>query len=184
MSFTTFATGQTDVTTYWIAYNNTTGARRTDITHSSAGLTLAYTRYRAVDVSAVVAGSPAPVALAADNTAHTDWGVRHIGGGKMRIDFPDAAFAAGVPYVVLDVYGVADTVFVAASGAVDLTASDPRAAGETKEAIASAVRDDAINMFLEGTSFGPTTITLKDSTGADVNITVTRVARDAIASTT
>ena len=159
MALTVFPVGQQDVTTYWIAYNNTTGARRTDITHSTAGLTLAFTRIREADVTAVVGGSPAPVSLAADNSAHADWGVRHVGGGKLRIDWPDAAFVTGVDSVVLDVYGPADTVFVPAGGLVDLPLSNPRAAGLTAAAVATAVNDDAIDRF-DGFTSGETTLSI------------------------
>lgn len=128
MSLTAFPSGQTDVTTYWIAYNNTTGARRTDIVHNTTALSLQYVRNRSDDVVAVTGGGTAPVTLAADTTAHTDWGFRHIAGGLYRIDWPDAAFAAGVDFVILDVFGPTDTVFVAVTGQIDIMGSNPRSA--------------------------------------------------------
>ena len=137
MSLTAFPAGQTDVTTYWVAYNNTTGARRTDIVHNTTALNLGYIRNRAAEVIAVTGGGTAPVTLAADNTAHTDWGFRHIGGGVYRVDFPDAAFATGVDFVILDVFGPTDTVFVAVTGQVDILSSNPRTA--TDATLAAAV---------------------------------------------
>ena len=128
MSITAYPAGQSDVTTYWHAYNNTTGAKRTDIVYNTTSLTLQYVRNRAADVQAVTGGGTAPVTLAADDTAHTDWGFRHIAGGLYRIDWPDAAFLTGVAFVVLDVFGPTDTVFVAAPGPVDILGADPRSA--------------------------------------------------------
>ena len=128
MSITAYPVAQTDVTTYWVAFNSTTGARRTDIVFNTTSLTLQYVRNRDTKVQAVTGGSPAPVTLANENTAHADWGFRHIAGGLCRIDWPDAAFLTGVDFVMLDVFGPTDTVFVPAPGGVDLTGANPRSA--------------------------------------------------------
>jgi hypothetical protein len=128
MSITAYPSGQTDVTTYWIAYNNTTGARRTDIVFNTTSLTIQHIRNRTAEAQAVTGGGTAPVTLAADDTAHTDWGFRHIAGGVYRVDFPDAAFATGVDFVILDVFGPTDTVFAACPGSIDILGANPRAA--------------------------------------------------------
>lgn len=57
-------------------------------------------------------------------------------------------------------------------------APTPTAAG-----LAAANRDSAIQMLLDGMTFGASSMTVKDSNGDEVTITITRVARDAIAST-
>jgi hypothetical protein len=69
---------------------------------------------------------------------------------------------------------------------VTMTAYDPTAdnTAAQAQATAAAVRDNAIAQLQEGATFGESSIVLKDSTGADQTITVTRAARNAIASTT
>jgi hypothetical protein len=151
MGITAYPAGQTDVTTYWHAYNNTTGAKRTDIVFNTTTLTLQYVRNRAADVQAVTGGGTAPVTLAADDTAHTDWGFRHIAGGLYRIDWPDAAFLTGVGFVVLDVFGPTDTVFVAAPGPVDILGADPRSA----TADADAKKINTVTIQGAGTTADP-----------------------------
>ena len=142
MSITAYPVAQTDVTTYWVAFNSTTGARRTDIVFNTTSLTLQYVRNRDTKVQAVTGGSPAPVTLANENTAHADWGFRHIAGGLCRIDWPDAAFLTGVDFVMLDVFGPTDTVFVPAPGGIDLTGANPRSA--TTDAAVVSIAADAI----------------------------------------
>lgn len=150
MSITAYVKGQASVSTYWHAYNNTTGAKRTDIVYNTASLTMQYVRNRAAAVSAVTGGGTAPVTLAADTTAHTAWGFRHVGGGLYRADWPDAAFLTGVDFVVLDIYGPTDTVFAPAPGPIDLTGADPRSATvdvgtlAANSVTASALATDAV----------------------------------------
>ena len=141
MSITAYPVAQTDVTTYWVAFNSTTGARRTDIVFNTTSLTLQYVRNRDTKVQAVTGGSPAPVTLANENTAHADWGFRHIAGGLCRIDWPDAAFLTGVDFVMMDVFGPTDTVFVPAPGGIDLTTSNPRSAALTAADVNAEVVD-------------------------------------------
>lgn len=87
---------------------------------------------------------------------------------------PPAATTAPLP---VDVKSIAGQTANAAA-AVTFPASIP-----SSTAIADAVRDDAIAMLVEGATFGATTMSLKNSAGDTVNITITRVARDAIATT-
>ncbi len=141
----TFQEGATDVTTYWKAYDVTTGAEYsgTEIAHNATGLTLMYARYKTAAVSAVTAGSPAPADLANGGSTHADWGWVRVAGPFYRADFPDAAFATGVPFTLLGVYGVANVAFTQVS-LLDITASDPRAAALADTAIADAVLDEAV----------------------------------------
>jgi len=151
MSITAYPTGQTDVTTYWHAFNSTTGAKRTDIVFNTTSLTVQYVRNRTTKVQAVTGGGTAPVTLANEDTAHADWGFRHIAGGLYRVDWPDAAFVAGLDFVVLDVFGPTDTVFVAASGALDIMAANPRSA----TADADAKKINTVTIQGVGTTANP-----------------------------
>jgi hypothetical protein len=68
--------------------------------------------------------SVTPAALAALTTPHADGGVKEIDDGWYRVDFPDAAFVAGVDRVVIggDVAGgVLLTVPIDLNAAVNIT---------------------------------------------------------------
>ena len=92
--------GSTDVTTYFALRLSATGAEATGLTPSD--MDLQYTRSGEVPVAKVDA-----VALAATNTAHTDNRAIEIDAtdqpGLYRVDWPDAAFAAGAREVILTV---------------------------------------------------------------------------------
>ena len=176
---TAYAINSTDVTTYWLCLVASTGVPdTTGIAYNATGLTLQYNRVRAAAVSAVTGGGTAPVTLAAANTAHTDWGFLHIGGGVHRADFPDAAFATGVDGVILAVFGVSDRTFVMLP-MVDLVGSDPRAAAASDASIAAATadatRDDFILFLQEGVNLPGTTgtATMLNSAGVSQNVSIT-----------
>lgn len=164
---TAYQANSTDVTTYWLAIVASTGLPdSTGVAFNATGLRLQYNRIRTAATAAVTGSSPAPVSLANDNTAHTDWGFRHIGGGVHRVDWPDAAFAAGSEGVILQVSGVADRTFVLLP-MVDLTGSDPRAAAASTSSIADAVNDDAITRIgtiTRGGTNGNSTLTVDGTT--------------------
>lgn len=94
--------GATDVTRYVVLRLAATGAPATGLT--IADLDLQYTRNRTAPAAKVDA-----VALATTATAHTDNRAIEVDAtsspGLYRVDWPDAAFAAGVDKVVLVVSG-------------------------------------------------------------------------------
>lgn len=83
-----------------------TGFGQTSLTHSTAGLTLAYRRSNA---------SPVPILLAAGSLT-TGWvsgGFVHVGGGVYQLDLPTAAAVSGVDSLVLVATGLpSDTMMV------------------------------------------------------------------------
>jgi hypothetical protein len=180
-----FSLGQTDVTVYFRAYN-TDGTEKTDAAHNTSGLSMGFIRERAAEVSATVGGTPAPVSLAADDTAHTDWGFRNIVGNYYRADFPDAmAEAAGAPKFVIPYVRLSGCTFVVVQPE-DLLGANPRSASADanvvsmaatpRNEIAAAVRDDQIDMLKEGMSLptGNGNISVKRSDGTTDTIAVTR----------
>lgn len=92
--------GATDVTTYFVMRLAATGVEATGLT--IANMDLQYVRTGAEPAAKVDA-----TALAATNTAHTDnYGIEIDATdqpGLYRVDWPDAAFAAGVKQVILSV---------------------------------------------------------------------------------
>lgn len=92
--------GATDVTTYFALRSTTTGDGATGLTITN--IDLQYVRSGAVPAAKVDAA-----ALAATDTAHTDNRAIEIDAtdqpGLYRVDWPDAAFAAGVREVILTV---------------------------------------------------------------------------------
>jgi hypothetical protein len=164
--------GATDVSVLVRAFDAATGLPVTTITHASAGLAIRTKRGATGALTTVT-----PASLATQETAHTDGGIIHLHAGTYRVDLPDAAVASGAPWVQVTLVDTADTVFTTAY--LDISAGDPRAAGVT----VGALRNDAINLIGNIVN-GATQITLKDSTNTDVDITVTRAARQAIATTT
>lgn len=87
--------GSTDVTIYM--HLRQLADPTLDATVVSGPFTLQYVRTRATAVTA------SSVDLGSANAAHSDNGAFHVGNGIWRFDFPDAAFAASLPEVVLTV---------------------------------------------------------------------------------
>ena len=170
---TAYQANSTDITTYWLCLVASTGLPdSTGIAYNATGLTVQYNRIRAAAVSAVTGGGTAPVTLAAANTAHTDWGFLHIGGGVHRVDYPDAAFASGVVGVILAVFGVTDRTFVLLP-MIDLVGSDPRVAAVTDVSIANAVVEaeiDALETYSRTTN---TAATITGPTSGSNALTIT-----------
>jgi hypothetical protein len=108
--------GTIDVSVEIRIVDSTDGTPETGVVAATAGLVLQYRR----EFSANVALSP--VNLAADTTAHTDHGIRHIGNGYYRVDLPDAACAAGQRGVL--VHGTV-TGMVVIGERIDLVGYDP-----------------------------------------------------------
>jgi hypothetical protein len=106
----------------------------------AADITLKYRRAGAALVSAISESD-----LAALTDAHSDGGVKEIGDGLYRVDYPDAAFATGADRV---------TLFGSATGAVmvpikvTLSGYDPIADGADAASIADAVGE----LVVEGTT--------------------------------
>lgn len=121
---------------------NTDGTPKTDFAFNSAGIDLKYHRTRSAPVNI------AEVTLAADNTAHTDGGVKHFGNGYVRVDLPDAAFVAGASAV--EVIGTADdTIIVGAivpiiSGAYGLPSVHAAAIAESGLLDGDGSEDDPV----------------------------------------
>lgn len=130
MLTTAYVGGSTDVTVSLRAFTASTGLPKTDITNATSGLTLAYKRNRAADTTFAAASQTVA-------GAHTDGGIVHTGAGEYRVDIPDAAVAAGVDYVTIKAYGVADTVFTVVS--IDIMGSNPRTAALTTTNIRDAL---------------------------------------------
>jgi len=87
----------TDVSVYVFLQDAVTGGPYT-ATGGETAFNLLYTRDGAAQVSANVSA-----ALAAADSAHQDGKIYHVGAGLWRCDFADAAFAAGVDRVTLQV---------------------------------------------------------------------------------
>lgn len=96
------APGATDVTRYIVLYDSITGEPATGLTITDLDLT--YVRNRAAVVTAAAA------ALAAVDSAHADNSAIEVDAtncpGLYRVDWPDAAFAAGADKALLVVTGI------------------------------------------------------------------------------
>jgi len=82
-----------DQTTYIRIVDSTDGTPETGVVAATSGLDLEYVR---------LGGTPTDLTesdLAATNSAHSDGGIKHVGGGVYRVDLPDAACATGVDQV-------------------------------------------------------------------------------------
>ena len=92
--------GDTNVTTYFVMRLTATGVAATGLTPTD--FDLQYVRTRTSPTGKVDASD-----LVSTSGAHTDYGVVEVNSatfpGLYRVDWPDAAFAAGVPEVVLSV---------------------------------------------------------------------------------
>lgn len=95
--------GQTSVSTDVLLLSAVDGS---ELTGKVAGdFTLSYRRQGAARVAVT------PVVLAALTTAWASGGVKEDMGGLYRIDFPDAAFATGVDYVMLEAFVTGSQIF-------------------------------------------------------------------------
>jgi hypothetical protein len=171
MQNTAVQAGSADVSVIVRAFVASTGLPKTDITHATSGLEI---RTKRGATGAVTTVAPA---TQTSTGAHSDGGIVHLHGGAYRVDLPDAAVADGAPFVVVTLAGVSDTVFTGAT--LDLVGSDPRAAALD----VGEIRDDAIDLIADIVN-GPDALTFKNSAAAEVEIPVTRAARQAIATTT
>lgn len=97
--------------------DSTDGTPETGVVAATAGLAFNYRREGAATVAITTINN-----LALLTTAHTDGGILHIGDGYYRVDFQDAAFAAGATGVLLT--GTA-TGMVVIGEYVELVAYDP-----------------------------------------------------------
>ena len=82
--------GDTNVSSVVRIIDSTAGTPETGVTSATGGLAFNYRREAEI-ANAITAIND----LAALTTAHTDGGILHIGDGYYRVDFQDAAFAAG-----------------------------------------------------------------------------------------
>lgn len=93
-----------------------------------------------IDVSYYRPGASAPVAISpvtqTANGAHTDGGLIHIAKGLIRLDPPDAAFAAGVNEVF---FLIAATGMKTVPVLVELSDADPTLAPSTPAEITTAL---------------------------------------------
>lgn len=122
--------GTADHSVYLDAINTADGTKASAFAYNQAGIALFYCRNRAADVAIT------PADLAADDTAHTDGGVRFIANGLVRIDLPDAALAAGVPSLVV---GGSATGITLVPKTIQLTGYDPADTALTAADIAAAI---------------------------------------------
>lgn len=82
--------GATDQTVYVSIIDSALGTPETGVTSATSGIDLEYTRNGAAPTNLTESD------LAATDSAHSDGGIKHIGGGIYRVDLPDAAVASGV----------------------------------------------------------------------------------------
>jgi hypothetical protein len=133
MQNTAVAVGATSVSVILRAFTVSTGAPKTDITHSTSGLEL---RYKRGATGAVTSFS----AVTQTSTgAFNAGGIVHLHGGLYRVDVPNAAVDATAPvppWVVISAAGVADCLFTASF--VELMGSNPRAAAISTADIVAA----------------------------------------------
>lgn len=92
---TNIAPDSTDVSLIIRIIDASDGTPETGVTSATSGLDLKYRREGAATANLTESD------LSALTDAHADGGMLHIGAGYYRVDVPDAAFAAGVPGVLL-----------------------------------------------------------------------------------
>ena len=122
------------------------GTPETGVTSATSGLDFWYRREGAAKVSLTESD------LSALTDAHSDGGLLHISDGDYRVDWPDAAFAAGVTGVQL---GGTVTGMVVLAPYVELVAYDPYDTvrlGLT--ALPNAVAEAAGGLYTRGTGAG------------------------------
>lgn len=90
MSVRQIAPGATDQSIVIRIIDSADGTPETGVTSATSGLDLWYRREGAVSVDITESN------LSALTDSHSDGGMLHINDGYYRVDFPDAAFAAGV----------------------------------------------------------------------------------------
>lgn len=88
--------GSTDYSCVIRVIDSADGTPETSVSHDTSGIDL---WYRRGPQGAIVSLTEA--ALAAPDSAHTDGGVEPLANGYVRVDLPDAAVAAGVPFVTV-----------------------------------------------------------------------------------
>ena len=110
------ALGQINVSLRIRVLDDADGTPATGVVAATAGHEIWYQRGENV---APVTDATSAANLAAITTAHTDWAFIHIREGWYRVDFPDAAFAAGVGTVIC---GMNATGFTGISVTVDIEA--------------------------------------------------------------
>lgn len=88
--------GTTNHSTVIRIIDSTDGTPETGVTSATAGLAFNFRRTASAAVAITALND-----LALLTTAHTDGGILHIGNGYYRLDFQDAAFAAGATDVLL-----------------------------------------------------------------------------------
>lgn len=120
--------GVADQTVYFVARDASNDPFT--LAYNTAGISVSYYRPGAASVTAIT-----PVTQTASG-AHTDGGLVHISGGLVRLDVPDAAFAAGVNEVAII---VAATGMKTLALLVELSDADPSLAPSTPSDIATGV---------------------------------------------
>ena len=93
----TYTAGSINKSAYVRIIDAGDGSAETGVTSATSGLDLEYLRSGAAPVDLTESD------LGSASAAHTDGGIIHVGGGRYRVDIPDAAFRPGVPNV--DVQG-------------------------------------------------------------------------------
>lgn len=104
MQDTYYAAGSTSVTVYLRAFTASTGEPNPSLLFNTSGLSLWYIRQRAASTTFT------PVTQTTTG-AYSSGGFVHVNAGLYRVDVPNAAFNAGVDYVVIGASGIADCVF-------------------------------------------------------------------------
>ncbi len=96
MSGRTILKGTLNVSSVVRIIDSTDGTPELSVVAATSGLAFNFRREGAAAVAITALNN-----LALLSTAHTDGGILHIGNGYYRIDFQDAAFAAGSDGVLL-----------------------------------------------------------------------------------
>lgn len=161
--------GTADVSVIIRIIDSTDGTPETGVVAATAGLDLKYRREGATAVDLTESD------LAAIDSAHSDGGMKHIGGGYYRVDVPDAAFATGVNGVF--VFGTV-TGMIVIGCYVPLVDHDPYDAvrlGLT--ALPNAAAEAAGGLYTRGSGAGQ----IGQSTNGRVNVDVQSMAAAAVA---
>lgn len=87
--------GSTNQSCYITIIDSADGTPETGVTSATSGLDLEYCRAGAAPVNITESD------LAAVDSAHSDGGIIHVGGGRYRVDVPDAAFLTGADAVYI-----------------------------------------------------------------------------------
>jgi len=133
MRLYSFASASINRTVYLRAHDRATGAPKTDLLFSTAGLTISY-----YPNEGALVGIPLVTQTAAG--VHADGGCVHVGGGDYRLDLPDAAVATSNRWEIIAV--LTDVIFEPVQYVTP--AFDPLAAGADAATIADAVLDELL----------------------------------------